>query len=146
MGLKKNKDYVNFLKQKAEKLNIGGKIEWVGFTKDVEWEYKQATIVLNFSESESFSITCLEALYYGKPLIASDCGGPGEIIDNGITGILVSNRDGNSMAEAMKGLALAKSKREKMGLAARYAVREKFSAEKTSFRLKAIYDQTIKQG
>ena len=146
MGLKKNRDYINSLKQSAEKLNIGEKIEWVGFTKDVEWEYKQATIVLNFSESESFSITCLEALYYGKPLIASDCGGPGEIIDIGITGILVSNRDGNSMAEAMKGLALAKSKREEMGLAARYAVREKFSAEKTSFRLKAIYDQTIKQG
>ena len=145
MGLKKNRDYVNRLKHRAEELKIARKIEWVEFTKDVEREYKQADIVLNFSESESFSITCLEALYYGRPLIATDCGGPAEIIDHKITGILVPNRNGEAMAEAMKELAMMPKQREEMGLAARDSVRDKFSVEKTSVRLKEIYEQVLKQ-
>lgn len=72
MGLKKNRDYIAKLKREAKRLNMERKIEWIAFTEDVELEYKQADIVLNFSESESFSITCLEALYFGRPLIGRD--------------------------------------------------------------------------
>jgi len=143
MGLKKNKEYVRKLMSLSEKLNIAEKIEWAEFTNDVEWEYKHADIVLNFSQSESFSITCLEALYYGRPLIASDCGGPAEIIDHGVTGILVPNKNIKEMAEAMKQMALQSDKREAMGTAARIVVREKFSVENTSFRLKEIFSWVL---
>ncbi len=144
MGVKKNKDYIKKLRSQAEKLNIADKIEWAGFTNDVECEYKQADIVLNFSESESFSKTCLEALYFGRPLIASDCGGPAEIIDNGVTGVLVPNRNSKAMAAAMMKMAIEKNQREAMGMAARSIVRKKFSVENTSFRLKEVYDQVLK--
>lgn len=144
MGLKKNKDFRDSLEIKAKALNIFDKIEWNGFTNDVELEYKQADVVINFSESESFSKTCTEALYYGRPLIATACGGPAEIIDHGVTGILLPNRDIDAMASAMLELALEKKKRVALGLAARSAVRDKFSVEKTSFRLKEIYDVLIK--
>ena len=145
MGLKKNRDYMAKLKREAKRLNIERKIEWIAFTEDVELEYKQADIVLNFSESESFSITCLEALYFGRPLIATDCGGPAEIIDDDETGLLVPNRKVDAMAKAMLQLALDKKKRERMGAKARDVVKEKFSVEKTSFRLKEIYEQVLKQ-
>jgi glycosyltransferase involved in cell wall biosynthesis len=145
MGLKKNKDYINSLKRCAQELGIDKKIEWATFTEDVESEYKQAEIVLNFSESESFSITCLEALYFGRPLIATDCGGPAEIIDNGITGVLVTNKNVNDMAEAMIKLALEKASRDTMGLKARQTIREKFHVTKTTFRIKEVYDIVLKQ-
>jgi L-malate glycosyltransferase len=141
MGLKKNMNYIRRLKGQAGELNIADKIEWTEFTNDVEWEYKHADIVLNFSESESFSKTCLEALYYGRPLIATDCGGPSEIIDHGVTGVLVPNRNTVAMAKEMMKMAWEKDRREIMGLEARMAVRKKFSEENTTLRLKSVYDQ-----
>lgn len=68
-----------------------------------------------------------------------------EIIDDDETGLLVPNRKVDAMAKAMLQLALDKKKRERMGAKARDVVKEKFSVEKTSFRLKEIYEQVLKQ-
>jgi L-malate glycosyltransferase len=145
MGLKKNRKFKTGLMKRASSLGLTNRVEWVGFTEEVEWEYKQADIVLNFSESESFSITCLEALYFGRPVIASDCGGPAEIIDHGETGVLVPNRNINAMAVAMRQLAENTEQRNKMGMLARDRVRTKFSIENTSLKLKEVYEQSLFQ-
>jgi glycosyltransferase involved in cell wall biosynthesis len=143
MGLKKNRIYKENLKRRAEVLGIAEKIEWAEFTDDVEREYKHADVVLNFSESESFSITCLEALYFGRPLIATDCGGPAEIIDNMESGWLVKNKDMNDMAEAMLTLAKNEVLRERFSVEGRIRSREKFGLEKTSFRLRDLYNSVL---
>jgi glycosyltransferase involved in cell wall biosynthesis len=145
MGLEKNKKYRERLKVMAQELGIDQKIEWMEFTEEVEWELKQADIILNYSESESFSITCLEALYFGRPLIASDCGGPAEIIDHMETGILVPNRDVQAMADAMILLASNADLRNSMADRARVVVKERFSIENTSLKLKEVYN-TILEG
>jgi L-malate glycosyltransferase len=143
MGLEKNRNFRRELQHNAEKLGILEKTEWVGFTEAVELEYKKADIVLNFSESESFSITCLEALFFGRPVIATDCGGPAEIIDDGISGYLVPNRKIESMAEAMKTLATRKMNLIEMGLHGREIVKSRFSIENTSYRLLQYYKEVL---
>ena len=143
MGLHKNKIYRESLIATANKLGIGEKVEFEEFVEDVEREYKNADIVLNFSESESFSFTCLEALFYGCPLIASDCGGPSEIIDHGQTGILVPNRDVEGMKKAMHALASDLNLRSQLGSRARTVVRDRFSIDNTSYRLKKVYDHAL---
>ena len=140
MGLEKNRKYRLGLVELAKSLDILQKIEWNDFVEDVEFEYKEADIVLNFSESESFSITCLEALFFGRPLIATACGGPAEIIDHLATGILVSNRNVEEMGKAMLKLVEDESLRSQLATAAKSTVREKFSVQNTSLRLKAIYE------
>ncbi len=139
MGLAKNRQYKLELRERAKSLGLLESIDWMGFTEEVEREYKQADIVLNFSESESFSITCLEALYFGSPVIATDCGGPSEIIDDRQTGILVANRNSDAMAMAMKELALDEELRVALSTRAKEAVRVKFSIENTSLKLKEVY-------
>lgn len=145
MGLEKNRDYHAKLVEQSKKLGVAEKIEWLGFTNDVEWEYKDADIVLNFSESESFSSTCLEALFFGRPLIASNCGGPSEIIDHGVTGTLVENKNVAAMGLAMEELAIQIDKRKAMSVAARNVVRQRFSVENTSFRLKEIFTSALER-
>ena len=139
MGMKKNKVYIEEQKKKAMQYAITDKIDWTGFTDDPELEYKSSDIVLNFSESESFSMTCQEALFFGRPLIATDCGGPAEMIDNGKTGLLVPNRNVPSMAKAMLDLATQANIRKKMASEARAAIRDKFSKENTSHVVKEVY-------
>lgn len=143
MGLEKNRKYRDELMMMGERLEISHKLEWRRFTDEVELEYKKADIILNFSESESFSLSCLEALYFGRPLIASDCGGPAEIIDHQKTGILVQNRNVEEMADAMLELATNKPLREKLGSTARITVKEKFSIQNTSLKLKEVYDSAL---
>jgi L-malate glycosyltransferase len=144
MAMDKNRKYRQKLVEEANKRGVGKKIEWRGFTDDVEKEYKEADIVLNFSESESFSITCLEALYYGRPLIATDCGGPAEIIDHEESGLLVQNKNTDAMIKAMLRLALDPAFRKRLGTNARKIVKEKFSLENTSYHLKEVYNFALK--
>ncbi|GCC52051.1 glycosyltransferase family 1 protein [Chryseotalea sanaruensis] len=143
MGLKKNRLFKESLKERAFELGVSHKVEWIDFIEDTELEYKRADIALNFSESESFSITCLEALFYGAPLIATDCGGPAEIIDHNDTGLLTPNRDINAMSEAMLRLARDKNLRNKFRDDGRRRSRERFSIENTSYRLKTLYSLTL---
>lgn len=139
MGLERNRIYKIELQNRAKKIGIFEKTEWIAFTEEVELEYKLADVVLNFSESESFSITCLEALFFGRPVIATDCGGPSEIIEHNETGLLVANRSIKAMAEAMLALANNGELRRKMGRDARSLVRKKFSVENTSYRVGKVY-------
>jgi glycosyltransferase involved in cell wall biosynthesis len=142
MGMKKNADYIVSLKERARALGNADKTEWEPFAQDVEYEYKRAHIVLNFSESESFSITCLEALYYGCCLIATASGGPAEIIRHGETGILVGNRKVGEMVSALRGLIQNPALRQKMATAGRDDVRYRFSIQNTSMKLRQVYDMT----
>jgi len=95
--------------------------------------------VLNFSEAESFSLTCLDALYYGVPLIASDCGGPAELFETGKSGILVPNRDVAAMADAIVALAADADLRQRFSKASRIFVRQKFAPAHTYQLLEACY-------
>lgn len=136
MGLDKNKEFRAELEARAKELQLSEVVTFAPFNANVEGAIKQADIVLNFSEAESFSMTCLEAAYYGTALIATRCGGPEEIIDNGNTGITVPLKDVPAMAEAIGTLAGDEELRNKYARAGRKYVSEKFNIDnyKTAFQ------------
>ncbi|HEX6227102.1 MAG TPA: glycosyltransferase family 4 protein, partial [Chryseolinea sp.] len=144
MGLKKNHDFKEKLEQLAKSLDLGTQVEWHTFAEKIDEEYKSAAIVLNFSESESFSLTCLEAMFYGRPVIATRSGGPAEIIDHEESGILVDVKDIAAMAEALDKLISNPEKRDRMSRIAYERVRQKFSHENTIAKLGLIYKAALK--
>lgn len=64
-------------------------------------EIEQHDALLLTSVEEGLANVVLEAMATGTPVISSDIGGMKEIIDNGITGYLVSPRDANAIAETL---------------------------------------------
>ena len=95
--------------------------------------------MLNFSESESFSMTTLEALAFGTPIIATKSGGPSEIIENGVTGILVEVNNIQAMSNSIIGLV---KDVEKMAIFSKNGlslVQSKFSLKKQSEQLSILY-------
>ena len=142
MGLLKNKAYKQELQQESFNLGIDEKIEWGSFVTNILEEYSNASIVLNFSESESFSLTCLEAMYCGRAIIATNSGGPAEIIDAD-TGILVNLGDEKAMSQSLEFLITHPAEREDMGQRAYHRVRSKFSFENTGAKLGNIYNSII---
>lgn len=126
MGLAKNAAYREAIAAEALRLGVEGHVDFNGAVEDVVSAIQQADVVLNFSESESFSHTCVEAGLLGRPVIATRCGGPEEIVEDGTTGLLVACGDVGQMAAAMKTLANEPVLRTGMGYAAWERTRERF--------------------
>ncbi len=139
LGLEKNAIYKkNLLQMVKEK----GLENIISFHPEVEDSYKEmqaADIFLNFSESESFSMTCLEALSYGVPLIATDSGGPAELFVDGESGFLVPKNDVQAMARAIKKLALSSDLRKNFSIRGIEYVDKKFSEANTFDKLRNLY-------
>jgi glycosyltransferase involved in cell wall biosynthesis len=143
MGLAKNQEFRQQLEAAAAQAGLQGVVQFGGFVTDVEAKIKAADIVLNFSESESFSLTCLDALFFGTPLIASDCGGPAELFEHERSGLLVPNRDVPAMSAAIVRLASSPETRQQFAAAGRAYVRQKFAPAHTYESLAALYQQVL---
>ena len=143
MGLEKNKVFRQQLEADVQRAGLAQVVRFEGFATDVEATIKAADILLNFSESESFSLTCLDALYFGTPLIASDCGGPAELFEHEKSGLLVPNRDVASMTAAINQLAADANLRARFAEAGRAFVRRKFSPAHTYEALGQLYQQVL---
>ena len=85
-------------------LNLDGRVLFPGTFKDVQDRIWSASLFVLSSNYEGMPNTLLEAMTLGLPCISTDCpcGGPREIIDNGVNGVLVPVGDICTMAEAMK--------------------------------------------
>ena len=86
-----------------------------------------ADVFLLPSVSEGISNAALEAMACGLPVVASDCGGMKEAIEDGRNGFLVRPRDPVAIADAVERLAVDTDLREALGRAARQRVERDFS-------------------
>ena len=139
MGLQKNRKFREELKARAQLLGIEAQTEWLPATNTPDAEYAAAAFTVNFSESESFSLTCLESLYAGRTVVATRSGGPAEIVDDQVSGILVPVGGVDEMAKAMRILISDTGRREMMSRTGYERVRQKFSNAGTVERLSAVY-------
>jgi glycosyltransferase involved in cell wall biosynthesis len=88
-------------------------------------------------------MTTLEALAYFTPAIVTDCGGPAEIIEDGISGKLVPVGNISAMAEAIVELANDPQRRQSFSINGRKQFEEKFNLEKQANKLAAVYNSLL---
>ena len=139
LGQPRNRAFREEIEGRVRAWSMSHLVEFADFSPDTGAEYRAADVVLNLSESESFSMVCLEAMMHGVPLIASDCGGPRELFVHGHSGLLVPNRSVEEAASALVLLAGDRSLREALGRAAREEAARRFAVEITAGRLLSIY-------
>ncbi len=86
-------------------LEIDKRITWHGFVDDIHSYFAKADIALAPSRwSEPFGLTILEAISQGLAIISTNQGGPTEIIENGVNGILVAPENPRELADAIQKL------------------------------------------
>jgi len=138
-----SRNYKNRLDGMISDSDLETAVEFVGFQRDVAAEIRKADLVLNMSESESFSMVCLEALKAGVPLVASDCGGPGEIIEHMRSGWLVANRDVGAASAAIETLAADRDLRNRFSFEATKQARSRFNIYQNAGHLAGLYNSLL---
>lgn len=128
MGLPKNRDYRARLEQIAGAGTGEDRIQFGDFA-DPASAFAGKLAALNCSRSESFSLACLEASAHGLPVIATDSGGPREVVDDGETGYLIPVGDCEVLADRMVRLLADPQAAVAMGRRGAKRVRSRFSPE-----------------
>jgi glycosyltransferase involved in cell wall biosynthesis len=127
MGLEKNRSYYAQLQTMVQQSGFGSRIYFGKFVAETYPILETAYAVLNLSLSESFSMTVLEASGVGVPVIATACGGPQEIIKEGVTGYLIPVGDVAAAADRILALAQNPHLAATLGQAAAEHVHHSFS-------------------
>jgi glycosyltransferase involved in cell wall biosynthesis len=136
MGLEKNRAFRCALVDRARALGLSANVRFGDFVADPATTLNGKLAALNFSRSESYSMTVLEASAFGLPVVATRSGGPEEIIEDGKTGLLTPLDNPASCAEAMIWLCRHPQAAREMGDAARRRVLSMFSRD--SFEKKLL--------
>jgi glycosyltransferase involved in cell wall biosynthesis len=91
------------------------------------------------SYAERFSMSLVEALGMGLPVVSTFVGGTAEVVENGVCGVLCQPGDINCLTVALETLANNRELRSQMGLAGWNRARTNFSAEVVLDKLERCY-------
>ena len=109
------------------------------FRSDVEAVWGAAdVVVVPSTDPEPFGRVAVEAMAFARPVIAAAHGGLVEIVQQGVTGLLVPPRDAPALTNAMAALAADPSLRAAMGQAGLARQRAVFSAQGYADRVGAV--------
>lgn len=128
----------------AVKLNVSNKIHFLGLQSSIEKLLAISDLFLLPSEKENFSLSALEAMSCGVPVIATQVGGMAEMIDSGKDGYLFDVGDIDGMAEAGIKLLDDKDSYKKISSAAQKKAKEGFSPEIIVPQYEKLYESVIK--
>lgn len=131
-------------RKKAEALGIDDVLLMPGFREDVDRFYALADLSVLTSLSEGLSITVLESMRHGVPVVVTDVGGNPEIVKQGRTGVLVPPGDPTRFAEAVVRLLRDPALRSRFGQEARRVVRKDFGLERVVERYGRIYEEVLR--
>ena len=130
------------LEAEHEALGLGTVVRFLGFREDVNDLLRAADLFVVSSYLEGMGTATLDAMASGLPVVATRVGGIPEIVDDGVSGILVPARDPKALAEAMLRLAKDPGLRARLGEAGRVCVRA-FSADRTEELTRAMYEEIL---
>ncbi len=115
---------------------------WLTPNEVIKW-YEKADILVILSWYEPFGMVVLEGMLYGLPIVATNIGGPSEILADKKCALLVAPKNVDALAEAILELLSNPILRKRLGEAAAKRVRRKWLWNKIVKRIRKAYIHTI---
>lgn len=132
------------LKSRARELGVENRVVFTGFRPDIDRFYPLMDVSALTSLSEGLSMTLLESMSFGLPVVATRVGGNPEIVRDAETGFLVPPRDPAAFAGRVVELLTNPGLRERMGRAGRRFVEGRFTLAETAAQYEEIYAEASK--
>lgn len=130
-------DYPDKLQRLAEALGIADLVHFAGHQDDVYPWFDAMDILVHASFGEPFGLVLVEAMALGKPLVATAQGGPLEIVEDGVSGLLVPPGDEGALAGAVERILDDALLAESLSRAASQRARD-FSSERTASQFASL--------
>ena len=127
------------LRNFASKLNIEDNVIFTGFRRDLEKFYSIMDIFVLPSTWEPLGNVLVEAMAFGKPVVATNVGGIPEVVVDNETGILVPPADPSKLAEALLYLLQNPDIAKRLGEAGKKRVSDYFTIERLADELEEVY-------
>lgn len=136
---------VQRLESLAKEKGVEARVHLIGFHSDIADVMKRHSIFALSSRSEGFGMVVTEAMAMGCACISFDLTGPGEIIVDGIDGVLVEDQNEDAFAVALSKLMDDDKTRISMG---RRAIEDvnRFSAEKITAKWEKMFKTLSAEG
>jgi glycosyltransferase involved in cell wall biosynthesis len=131
------------LQRQIDRLEVGDNVRLLGFRTDVKALIAAADVLVLPAEAEPFGLVVLEAMEAGVPVIASDAGGPREIVVPGETGWLVPPNDAPALATAILAAVADPERARAFGAAGRERLLQHFTAERMARETIAVYERAL---
>jgi glycogen synthase len=138
------RSHAEYVRQELPR-KVQDRITLLGRLPDAEVDHwlQQADLFVAPSRYESFGLVFIEAMRWGTPVVGTTAGGIPEIIEDGVTGRLVSPSNPSQLAQAITALLRDDAGRHRLGEAGRHHVEQHFSTESMAKNVDTLYEQTI---
>jgi glycosyltransferase involved in cell wall biosynthesis len=123
---------------------LGGRVTLLGARPDIEARLRRADIFTLSSRWEGLPFVIIEAMMSGLPVVASRVGGVAELVDHGVTGLLVPPGDPEELAAALEGLLRDPLRRHAMGEAGQRRAFERFTEAEMVDRTAGLYARLLR--
>jgi glycosyltransferase involved in cell wall biosynthesis len=128
---------------RIQSLGIADSIHLAGFCEDAISLMNAADVFVLPSLAEPFGLVIIEAMSLGKPVVSTNAGGPREIVQEGVTGLLVTPAAPAELAAAVIRLLLDEPLRLSMGRAGKVRFEDKYTLPRMSAAILETYREAL---
>jgi len=129
------------LKQEANRLQITDRVTFTGNRSDTPLLYSAMDVFVLPSQQEAFPMVLLEAMACGVPIVATRVGDVAEIVEPGVSGLLVDTRDAAALQSAIARILSDEALARRMSAAAQARAVDRFSSSAMAKQYLAIYER-----
>jgi glycosyltransferase involved in cell wall biosynthesis len=129
------------LQSKAKELNL--KTVFAGYQTDTPPYYALMDVFVLPSFFEGLPVVVLEAMAMKKPVVATNVGGTSDLVVDGENGFLVTTKDAEQLASALKKLIKDESLRAKMGNTSREIAQKNFMWDSIVNKVETVYKEVV---
>ncbi len=145
IGADENIDFSNSLRQKSIDYSITDNLHFLGFRNDIPDILAASDIFVLSSRKEGHPYVMLEAMASECAIVASNCAGVEETIEEGISGFIVPIGGIDAMAERLNTLIELPALRISLAASAKKRIETFFTADKTANELMHAYEKLLQQ-
>jgi len=133
------------LEQQAKQLNCGDRIHFPGFCSDIYPLIQDSAVVVIPSQSEGMPNILIESMVLKVPLVATKVGGIPDVMQDGLSGLLVDPGDSDSLAVAINKVLLTPGLSKALTEGAKDVISLRFNSTKQTNDLITLYENVASE-
>ena len=137
-----SEQYTQTIRRQIAELCLDSRVRLLGWRDDIQDLLAAIDVLVISSRQESFGLTAIEALAMEIPVVATKCGGPEEVVEEGVTGLLIPVKDPLALADAIVSLLLDPKLARRLGENGRNHVSEHFGVDRYVHGIQRIIQDT----